>query len=124
MGNSYAVSPKLLIDIPKNVQLAKSVYKPRKEISFRPHRIKSGSTDISKEFIENLISHVKKSTKPVLYVGGGCLNSGPKASEELRKFAELTNIPVTTTLHGLGCYPGNGKLSIGMLGMHGTYEAN
>ena len=114
----------VLIDIPKNIQLQKTIYKSRKDINFKPHRIKSGSTDISKDFIESLISHIKSSTKPVLYVGGGCLNSGLKASEELIKFAELTNIPVTTTLHGLGCYPGNGKLSIGMLGMHGTYEAN
>tara|TARA_X000000368_G_C23054160_1_gene723031 strand:- start:1032 stop:2804 length:1773 start_codon:yes stop_codon:yes gene_type:complete len=114
----------VLVDIPKNIQLAKSTYVSKKSISFRPHRIKSGAKEISKDFIEALISHIKKSSKPILYVGGGCLNSGPIASQKLKEFAELTNIPVTTTLHGLGCYPGEGKLSIGMLGMHGTYEAN
>ena len=83
----------VLIDIPKDVQFAKSNY-------------------------------IKKSKKPIFYVGGGCLNSGPLASQELMKLVELTNIPITTTLHGLGCYPGEDAKSLGMLGMHGTYEAN
>ena len=114
----------VLIDIPKDVQFAKSNYVKKSEVTFKSHRIKSGSKDINREFIETLVDHIKKSKKPIFYVGGGCLNSGPLASQELMKLVELTNIPITTTLHGLGCYPGEDSKSLGMLGMHGTYEAN
>ena len=114
----------VLIDIPKDIQFAKSVYKKKIDVTFKSHRIKSGSKDIDRVFIEQLIDHIKKSQKPVFYVGGGCLNSGPQASQELMKLVQLTNIPITTTLHGLGCYPAEDEKSLGMLGMHGTYEAN
>ena len=114
----------VLIDIPKDVQFAKSIYKKKSDVTFKSHRIKSGSKDIDRIFIEKLIDHIKKSNKPIFYVGGGCLNSGPKASEELIKLVHLTKIPITTTLHGLGCYPAEDDKSLGMLGMHGTYEAN
>ena len=62
--------------------------------------------------------------RPVLYTGGGIINSGPKASQLLREFAKLTGFPVTSTLMGLGAYPASGSQWLGMLGMHGTYEAN
>lgn len=114
----------VLIDIPKDIQFAKSVYKKKSDVTFKSHRIKAGSKDIDRGFIEKLIDHIKKSQKPVFYVGGGCLNSGPQASQELMKLVQLTNIPITTTLHGLGCYPAEDEKSLGMLGMHGTYEAN
>ena len=114
----------VLIDVPKDVQFAKSKYINKDKVSFKSHRIKSGSKEIQKDFIENLLDHIKKSVKPILYVGGGCLNSGPQASQELIKLVQSTNIPITTTLHGLGCYPGEDTKSLGMLGMHGTYEAN
>ena len=114
----------VLIDVPKDVQFAKSTYVRKSEVTFKSHRIKSGSKDINRDFIETLVDHIKKSKKPIFYVGGGCLNSGPQASHELMKLVQLTNIPITTTLHGLGCYPGEDSKSLGMLGMHGTYEAN
>ena len=114
----------VLIDVPKDVQFAKSSYIRKSDVTFKSHRIKSGSKDINREFIETLVDHIKKSKKPIFYVGGGCLNSGPQASQELMKLVQLTNIPITTTLHGLGCYPGEDPKSLGMLGMHGTYEAN
>ena len=114
----------VLIDIPKDVQFAKAKYTPKSEVTFKPHRIKSGSSEIDREFIEKLIEHIQQSKKPIFYVGGGCLNSGPQASQELMKLVQKTNIPVTTTLHGLGCYPGEDPKSLAMLGMHGTYEAN
>ena len=114
----------VLIDVPKDVQFAKSTYVRKSEVAFKSHRIKSGSKDINRDFIETLVDHIKKSKKPIFYVGGGCLNSGPQASHELMKLVQLTNIPITTTLHGLGCYPGEDSKSLGMLGMHGTYEAN
>ena len=114
----------VLIDIPKDVQFAKSKYISKKDISFREHRIKAGSKNVDKNFIEELVNHIKKSERPIFYVGGGCLNSGHQASKELIKLVNKTNIPITTTLHGLGCFPGEDKSSLGMLGMHGNYEAN
>ena len=62
--------------------------------------------------------------KPIFYTGGGVINSGPVASQLLRELVEATNFPITSTLMGLGCYPGNGDNWLGMLGMHGLYEAN
>ncbi len=114
----------VLIDIPKDVQFAKSKYIPKKDISFKEHRIKAGSKNVDKSFVQELVNHIKKSERPIFYVGGGCLNSGPQASQELIKLVNKTNIPITTTLHGLGCFPGEDKSSLGMLGMHGNYEAN
>ncbi|MDA8668284.1 biosynthetic-type acetolactate synthase large subunit [Alphaproteobacteria bacterium] len=114
----------VLIDVPKDIQFAKAKYTPKSDVTFKPHRIKSGSSEIDSKFIEKLIEHIQQSKKPVFYVGGGCLNSGPQASQELMKLVQKTNIPVTTTLHGLGCYPGEDSKSLSMLGMHGTYEAN
>ncbi len=114
----------VLIDIPKDVQFAKSKYVSKKDINFREHRIKAGSKNVDKNFVEELVNHIKKSERPIFYVGGGCLNSGHQASRELIKLVNKTNIPITTTLHGLGCFPGEDKSSLGMLGMHGNYEAN
>src|SRR5690606_31361211 len=65
-----------------------------------------------------------KAKKPILYTGGGVVNSGPEASHLLRELVDLTGFPITSTLMGLGCYPASGKNWLGMLGMHGTYEAN
>ena len=74
--------------------------------------------------IDQLIDLMSKSKKPVFYTGGGVINSGPKASELLRELVSLTGFPITSTLQGLGAYPGNDNQFLGMLGMHGTYEAN
>ncbi len=65
-----------------------------------------------------------KAERPIFYTGGGVINSGPEASEKLRELAELTGFPVTSTLMGLGAFPGSNPQWMGMLGMHGTYEAN
>jgi acetolactate synthase-1/2/3 large subunit len=67
---------------------------------------------------------MKNSSKPIFYSGGGVINSGPKASELLRELVSLTGFPITSTLQGLGAYPGDDPQFLGMLGMHGTYEAN
>ena len=69
----------------------------------------------------DLIANAKK---PVFYTGGGVINSGPQASQLLREFVKLTGYPITSTLMGLGSYPSADKQWLGMLGMHGTYEAN
>ena len=111
----------VLIDIPKDIQFAKIKYsKPKKEkkLNGKMHN------KFSKSEVEELINLISKAKKPIIYSGGGVINSGPKASESLREFARLIGFPVTSTLQGLGAFPGDDNQFIGMLGMHGTYEAN
>ncbi len=74
--------------------------------------------------IDELINLIFKAKKPVIYSGGGVINSGPEASETLKEFVRLIGFPITSTLQGLGAFPGDDNQFIGMLGMHGTYEAN
>jgi len=111
----------VLVDIPKDVQFAKAKYfKPKKEI-----KLKERSLNVFKQSdIDQLVDLMKKATKPVFYTGGGVINSGPKASELLRELVSITGFPITSTLQGLGAYPGDDNQFLGMLGMHGTYEAN
>jgi acetolactate synthase I/II/III large subunit len=111
----------VLIDIPKDIQFAKSIYtKPKKE-----KRLNGKSHNIySQEDIDQLIELMSKAKKPIFYTGGGVINSGPKGSEALRELVSLTGFPITSTLQGLGAFPGDDNQFIGMLGMHGTYEAN
>ena len=78
----------------------------------------------SQNEIDELINLISKAKKPVIYSGGGVINSGPEASEALREFVRLIGFPITSTLQGLGAFPGDDNQFIGMLGMHGTYEAN
>ena len=79
---------------------------------------------ISEKELDQLIALMKKSSKPIFYTGGGVINSGPNASESLRELISITGFPITSTLQGLGAYPGDDHQFLGMLGMHGTYEAN
>ncbi len=111
----------VLVDIPKDVQFAKAKYfKPKKE-----KKLKAKSHNIfNQKDIDQLVDLMKKASRPVFYTGGGVINSGPKASELLRELVSLTGFPITSTLQGLGAYPGNDNQFLGMLGMHGTYEAN
>jgi len=111
----------VLVDIPKDVQFAKAKYfKPKKEI-----KLKERSLNVFKQSdIDQLVDLMKKATRPVFYTGGGVINSGPKASELLRELVSITGFPITSTLQGLGAYPGDDNQFLGMLGMHGTYEAN
>ena len=111
----------VLVDIPKDIQFAKTNYlKPikAKKANNKPHN------KFSQDDIDELINLILKSKKPVIYTGGGVINSGPKASEALREFVRLVGFPITSTLQGLGAFPGDDNQFIGMLGMHGTYEAN
>jgi len=111
----------VLVDIPKDIQFAKVNYsKPKKEKKLNG---KSNNRFSQKE-IDELVNLVSKAKKPVVYTGGGVINSGPKASEALREFIRLIGFPITSTLQGLGAFPGDDNQFIGMLGMHGTYEAN
>ena len=111
----------VLVDIPKDVQFAKAKY-------FKPKKEKKLNGKVQNKFnqkeIDQLIDLMSKASKPVFYTGGGVINSGPKASELLRELVSLTGFPITSTLQGLGAYPGDDNQFLGMLGMHGTYEAN
>ena len=111
----------VLVDIPKDVQFATGTYvAPQKaRVSHYQPRVK-GDIDM----ITRLVEAMEKAERPVLYTGGGVINSGPAASQLLRELAEATGFPVTSTLMGLGAYPASGKNWLGMLGMHGLYEAN
>jgi len=111
----------VVIDIPKNVQIATAPYaKPDtfEHASYRP-QIKGDATAIA-----TAVEWLAAAERPVFYTGGGVINSGPEASELLRELAALTGAPVTSTLMGLGAFPASSDKWLGMLGMHGTYEAN
>ena len=111
----------VLVDIPKDIQFAKTSYtKPKKEKKLNGKALNY----FSQKDIDHLISLMNNSKKPIIYSGGGVINSGPEASEVLREFVQLTGFPITSTLQGLGAYPGDDNQFLGMLGMHGTYEAN
>jgi acetolactate synthase-1/2/3 large subunit len=111
----------VLVDIPKDVQFAKAKYtKPKKEKKLNEKVLNR----FNQKNIDELIDLMSKASKPVFYTGGGVINSGPKASELLRELVSLTGFPITSTLQGLGAYPGDDSQFLGMLGMHGTYEAN
>ncbi|UYV38853.1 acetolactate synthase 3 large subunit [Rhodobacteraceae bacterium D3-12] len=111
----------VLVDIPKDVQFASAEYTPPKKArtSHYQPQIK-GDMDVITELVEAM----EKAKKPIIYTGGGVINSGPAASQLLRELVQATNFPVTSTLMGLGAYPGTGDNWLGMLGMHGLYEAN
>lgn len=111
----------VVVDIPKDVQFAKGTYVGPKEADlghYQP-RVKG-----DEEIITALVEAMEMAERPVFYTGGGVINSGDKATALLRELADATGFPVTSTLMGLGAYPANGKGWLGMLGMHGLYEAN
>lgn len=112
----------VVIDIPKNVQVA-TAETGLKAADFATHRFKSADKgDLAA--ITRAVELIAKAKAPILYTGGGIINSGPDAARYLRELAELVNAPVTSTLMGLGAFPASGEKWLGMLGMHGTYEAN
>ncbi|MFZ9502048.1 MAG: acetolactate synthase 3 large subunit [Beijerinckiaceae bacterium] len=111
----------VVIDLPKDVQFASGTYSFPKNIQHKTYQPKmKGDLDKVREAVEMMAA----AKRPVLYTGGGVINSGPAASELLRELVKLTDFPITSTLMGLGAYPASGKNWLGMLGMHGTYEAN
>ena len=111
----------VLIDIPKDIQFAEGEYENLIKIK---HKTYNPPSSIDKSAVSKVIELIQRSKKPIIYSGGGIINSGPNTSKLLNKFIQKTNIPITSTLMGLGAYPGSGKNWLGMLGMHGTYEAN
>ncbi len=109
----------VLIDIPKDVQFATGTYRapaPKAEAAPAPA--------MDEAAILRVVELIESAERPVFYTGGGVINSGPAACEALRELAKGTGFPVTSTLMGLGAYPASGRLWLGMLGMHGLYEAN
>ena len=111
----------VLVDIPKDIQFNKTKYisyKNKKQLNSKKNNL------FTQKDIETATEYFKKSSKPVIYTGGGVTNSGPEASTLLRELVAITGFPITSTLQGLGCYPGEDNQFIGMLGMHGTFEAN
>lgn len=110
----------VLIDIPKDVQFATGTYSGKKQTASHYHPPVKG--DI--EQITRLVEAMENAKRPVFYTGGGVINSGPAASQLLRELVQATGFPITSTLMGLGAYPASGEAWLGMLGMHGLYEAN
>nr|WP_202379179.1 acetolactate synthase 3 large subunit [Mesorhizobium sp. 131-2-5] len=111
----------VVVDIPKDVQFAKGFYVPP-QIAPRTSYQPKVQGDLEK--IKAAVDLMATAKKPIIYSGGGVINSGPEASHLLRELVDLTGFPITSTLMGLGAYPASGKNWVGMLGMHGTYEAN
>ena len=111
----------VLVDIPKDVQFATSGYTEKSKIPVSHYQPK---TKGDQEQISRLVDAIESSKRPIFYTGGGVINSGPNASKLLRELVDGTDFPITSTLMGLGAYPASGKKWLGMLGMHGLYEAN
>ncbi|MEM1391191.1 MAG: biosynthetic-type acetolactate synthase large subunit, partial [Pseudomonadota bacterium] len=111
----------VVIDIPKDVQFATGTYITKDGVlkaTYKPQ------TKPHPKAIEDTITLMKEARRPVFYTGGGVINSGPHASEAIRKLQALTGFPVTSTLMGLGAFPASHPDWLGMLGMHGSYQAN
>ncbi len=111
----------VVIDIPKDVQFATGAYVGPENIVHKTYQpVVKGDMDK----IRQAVAMMAAARRPVFYTGGGVINAGPEASRLLRDLVALTGFPVTSTLMGLGAYPASGRNWLGMLGMHGTYEAN
>ncbi len=111
----------VVVDIPKDVQFAMGRYTPPQNVQHRTYRPQTQGDPSAIEAAARLLASARK---PIFYTGGGVINSGPRAVAALRELAEMTGVPVTSTLMGLGGFPASSDQWLGMLGMHGTYEAN
>ncbi|MDB5475173.1 MAG: ilvI [Phenylobacterium sp.] len=112
----------VVIDIPKDVQFAKGRYQGPKEVVHAHNYQPRTKGDPGR--IAEAAALIAKARRPILYTGGGVINAGPRASALLRELAALTGAPVTSTLMGLGAFPASDKQWLGMVGMHGSFEAN
>ncbi len=111
----------VLVDIPKDVQFAIGTYVGPEHAEPKAYRPR---TEGDPRAVRAAVELIAKAKKPVFYTGGGVINSGPRASALLRELVHMTGYPITSTLMGLGAYPASDPQWLGMLGMHGTYEAN
>lgn len=114
----------VLIDIPKDVQNNYGTYDGKIEINRKSYQVKSRQFEINHSDIAAAVDLLEKAEKPIFYTGGGIINSGEKASKLLTELVKETGYPITNTLMGLGGFPATDHHFVGMLGMHGTYEAN
>ena len=111
----------VVVDLPKDIQFASGLYEQPEIASHKTYRpAVKGDADRIRAAVDLMAS----ARRPVFYTGGGVINSGPEASRLLRELVRETGFPITSTLMGLGAYPGTDEKFLGMLGMHGTYEAN
>lgn len=111
----------VVVDIPKDVSIAEGEYVPRETIRHKTYRPQlKGDLGAIEQAVKMLLS----AKRPIVYSGGGVVNSGQAASQLLTEFVRLTGYPITSTVMGLGCFPASDPRWLGMLGMHGTYEAN
>jgi len=111
----------VVVDIPKDVQFATGLYTPAENVTHRTYRPRVEGDQAAIRAAVDLLANAKR---PVFYSGGGVINSGPEATRLLRELVRLTGYPITSTLMGLGAYPASDQQWLGMLGMHGTFEAN
>ncbi len=111
----------VLIDVPKDVQFADGVYVPPGEVKHKTYRPQV-KPEIAR--VEEAIELMANAKRPIFYTGGGVINAGPMAAKLLTQFVKTTGFPITSTLMGLGAFPASDAQWLGMLGMHGTYEAN
>ncbi len=111
----------VLIDLPKDVQFGTGPYVPPTDVVHKTYRPKTRG---DRQQIEQAVAMIAEAKRPVFYCGGGVINSGTRACELLTEFVRMTGYPITLTLMGLGAYPASDHQFLGMLGMHGTYEAN
>ncbi|MBY6014001.1 biosynthetic-type acetolactate synthase large subunit [Qipengyuania gaetbuli] len=113
----------VVVDIPKDVQIALASWGDQDEAPLPSHRYQP-QIEGSQDEIAQAVAMLAEAQRPVFYTGGGVINAGPRATELLRKLQRATGAPVTSTLMGLGAFPADHPDWLGMLGMHGTYEAN
>ncbi len=111
----------VVVDLPKDVLQAKGPYLSKEKVHHRSYR---PQTEPEPGAVEQAIELLANAKRPVIYSGGGVINAGPAACEALGQLVRATGAPITNTLMGLGAYPGTDRQFLGMLGMHGTYEAN
>ena len=111
----------VLVDLPKDVLMAKGTYQPKGPDGHKSYRPR---TKADPKAIAEAVTLIAGAKRPIFYCGGGVVNSGPRASELLTEFVRMTGFPCTNTLMGLGSFPASDPQFVGMLGMHGTYEAN
>jgi acetolactate synthase I/II/III large subunit len=111
----------VVIDLPKDVQMALGDYTPKSKIKIKSY---NPPTKGDLKQIKAAVDAIAKAKRPIIYAGGGVINSGPSASQLLSQFVKMTGAPCTLTLMGLGAIPASDEQYLGMLGMHGTYEAN
>ena len=111
----------VVVDLPKDILIAKAPYVAA---AAEPHPSYRPVTRPDPARIKQAVALLRGAKRPIVYSGGGVINAGPDASEALKEFVRLTGMPCTSTLMGLGAYPDSDPQFLGMLGMHGTYEAN